>query len=498
MAARTLMIQGTASHVGKSVLTAALCRLFRRRGLRVAPFKAQNMSNNSFVTPDGKEIGRAQAVQATACGLPPRTDFNPVLIKPSSETEAQLVVDGEVAGSLSAKDFGLVRREHWRHVQEAFSRLAQEFDLIVLEGAGSPAEVNLRDCDVVNMHMARQAQAPVLLVGDIDRGGVFASLVGTWMLLDQDDRRHLKAFTINKFRGDASRLRTGLDRVTRDTGMICAGVLPHWEELDVPEEDSLGWDSRPRKKSIRADRIVIGVVDVPVMSNFTDFEPLLWEPDIELVRLKEPTDRELSAVIFPGTKHTVRALQYVRAKGFDRLVRRVLAEGGAVGGICGGYQLLGERICDPDHVESAQEEVEGLGVLPVTTTFAFPKIVQQLSGKHVESGETVAGYHVRMGRTPVAASLQPFLEIVDGNGSEGRRDGVSLNGGRIFGTYLHGLFDHASFRRWWLNRLRNAKGWAPLPTTQGLSLDARLDRLADFAERHLSMALIDRLLEQEV
>jgi adenosylcobyric acid synthase len=271
MPARTLMIQGTASHVGKSVLTAALCRSYQRRGFRVAPFKAQNMSNNSFVTPDGKEIGRAQAVQAAACRLAPRADFNPILVKPESSTTAQLVVGGEVAGSLSAKDFGLVRRAYWTAVQEAFHRLSEAFDLVVLEGAGSPAEINLRHCDVVNMHMAQYAAAPVLLVGDIERGGVFASLVGTWTLLDEADRRHLKAFAINKFRGDARLLEGGLTRVTRETGLRCAGVLPHWGELDVPEEDALGWDGWQRRTCARADHVVIGIADVPGISNFTDF-----------------------------------------------------------------------------------------------------------------------------------------------------------------------------------------------------------------------------------
>ncbi|MBA5866123.1 MAG: cobyric acid synthase [Nitrospira sp. CR1.3] len=498
MAAHTLMVQGTASHVGKSVLTAGLCRLFQRRGVRVAPFKAQNMSNNSFVTPDGREIGRAQAVQAAACRIIPRADFNPVLIKPVGETSAQLVVGGDVVGSLSAKDYGLVRREYWARVQEAFSRLRDEFDLIVLEGAGSPAEVNLRDCDVVNMHMAQHAAAPVLLVGDIDRGGVFASLVGTWALLDRADRRHLKAFVINKFRGEASLLEDGMTRVTRETGMIAAGLLPHWRDLDVPEEDSLGWDSRQHQTPTRTDRVVIGIVDLPAISNFTDFEPLAWEPDVELVRLRQETDRALDAVIFPGSKHTVQALRFVRDRGLDRLAYRVLADGGTIGGICGGYQLLGRTICDPGHVESDEDEVNGLGILPVQTTFTAPKIVQHVSGRHPESGQALTGYHVRMGRTLADSEAQPFLEITNCKQLENKDDGVWIDGGRVFGTYLHGLYDQSPFRRWWLNRLRIAKGWAALPATQDLPLDARLDRLADFVERHLSMPLIDRLVEEGI
>ena len=498
MAARTIMIQGTASHVGKSMLTAALCRSFVRRGLRVAPFKAQNMSNNSFVTPDGKEIGRAQAVQAAACRLAPQADFNPILIKPESHTTAQLVVCGEVAGSLSAKDFGLVRREYWKTVQDAFQRLVDAFDVVVLEGAGSPAEINLRDHDVVNMQMAHYAEAPVLLVGDIERGGVFASLVGTWALLDHADRRYLKAFIVNKFRGEVRLLESGITRVSRETGLPCAGVIPHWNDLDVPEEDTLGWDGWQRRTSERADRVVIGIVDVPGISNFTDFEPLAGEPDVELVLLAQSTDRLMDALIFPGSKQTVRALRFVRERGLDVLAHRVLASGGTVGGICGGYQLLGRAIRDPHHLESAHEHMEGLGLLPVETTFAAPKIVEQASGRHLESGCAVAGYQVRMGRTVVPPEAQPFLELEEKQVAEHRPEGLYLHGGRLFGTYLHGLFDQASFRRWWVNRLRQSKGWTGLAESDRPSLDARLDRLADFVEQHLAMPVVDCVLERGV
>jgi cobyric acid synthase CobQ len=499
MPARTLMIQGTASHVGKSVLTAALCRSFVRRGLRVAPFKAQNMSNNSFVTPDGKEIGRAQAVQAAACRLAARADFNPILIKPESQTTAQLVVEGEVAGSLSAKDFGLVRRDYWKTVQEAFQRLSNVFDVVVLEGAGSPAEINLRHCDVVNMQMAQFAAAPVLLIGDIDRGGVFASLVGTWALLDDGDRRHLKAFAVNKFRGEAGLLDEGLARVAQETGLSCAGVLPHWgNDLNVPEEDVLGWDGWQRRTIERADRVVIGIADVPGISNFTDFEPLAGEPDVEVVPVDHFTPRPLDAVIFPGAKCTVAALRYVLNQGLDRLAHRVLAAGGTVGGICAGYQLLGTIMHDPDHLESSQEHMGGLGMLPVKTTFAVPKIVEQACGRHAQSGCAVAGYQVRMGRTVVPAEVQPFLKLQDDRTANHRPEGMCLLGGRLFGTYLHGLFDQPSFRRWWVNQLRLSKGWSGLPEMPSPSLDTRLDGLTDFVERHLCMSMIDRLVEEGV
>ena len=498
MAARTLMIQGTASHVGKSALTAALCRLYQRRGLRVAPFKAQNMSNNSFVTPDGKEIGRAQAVQAAACRVAPRADFNPVLIKPAEETTAQLVVNGEVAGVLCASDFGRIRREYWSDVQAAFNRLSAEFDLIVLEGAGSPAEINLRDCDVVNMRMAQYAGAPVVLVGDIDRGGVFASLVGTWTLLAKEERAYLKAYVINKFRGAAGWLGGGLNRVTQDTGMPCAGTLPFYDEMKLPEEDSLGWDDRQGRSSCRGDRVFIGIVDVPAISNFTDFDPLMAEPDVEVVRLKEPTTRLFDALIFPGTKHTVQALRFVRDRGFDRLAHQVIQNGGLVAGICGGYQLLGRTIKDPDGIESECREVNGLGLLSVETTFEAPKIVRQVSGRHLESGEVISGYHVRMGRTSGQQVLRRVVEVRDPNSLRDISDDTWTEEGRVFGTYLHGLFDEGGFRRWWLNRLRVGRGYDVLPPSLTETLDVRLDRWADYVERHLSITMIDRMIEQGI
>jgi adenosylcobyric acid synthase len=403
-----------------------------------------------------------------------------------------------VAGSLSAKDFGLVRREYWKTVQEAFQRLADAFDVVVLEGAGSPAETNLRQYDVVNMQMAEYAEAPVLLVGDIERGGVFASLVGTCVLLDDVDRRHLKAFIVNKFRGEACLLEDGITHVSRVTGLPCAGVIPHWGGLDVPEEDTLGWDGWQRRPSERGDRVVIGIVNVPGISNFTDFEPLAGEPDVELVRVHECTDHLLDVLIFPGSKQTVGALRFVRERRLDILAHRLLASGGTVGGICGGYQLLGRTIHDSNRLESADEHMEGLGLLPVHTTFAAPKIVEQASGRHLESGCAVIGYQVRMGRTVLPPEAQPFLELEEKQSTEHRPEGLCLHDGRLFGTSLHGLFDQAPFRRWWLNRLRQSKGWSGLSESEGPSLDARLDRLADFVEQHLDMSLVDRILTHGV
>lgn len=496
MAAKTLMVQGTASHVGKSVLVAALCRLFARRGIKVAPFKAQNMSNNSFVTPDGREIGRAQAVQAAACRLAPRTDFNPVLIKPSGERSAQLVVNGLVAGQLEASDFGLVRRAHWPAVREAFARLAGEFDVIVLEGAGSPAEINLRDRDIVNMAMAQEARAPVILAGDIDRGGVFAALVGTLALLEPEDRAHVKGFLINKFRGDADLLTPGVKMVEARCGIPCLGVVPHWHDLQVPQEDSLGWEDRHDATSRLTDTLTVGVVDVPAISNFTDFDALACEPDVRLVRVAEPVGHRLDALIFPGTKNTAEALRFVKARKLDQVARQVLAAGGKVVGLCGGFQLLGKRILDPDRVESSEGELEGLGLLNVTTSFARDKVTVGVSGRHPASGSPVEGYEVHMGRTSLGAGAVPWLEVRAPGEAAMRSEGASSEDGLVLGTYVHGLFDAVAFRRVFLNWLREARGWAPLSVQPGTSPDEQIDRLVDFMAKHLDLAAIDAILER--
>lgn len=506
MSAKTLMIQGTASHVGKSVLTAALCRLFVRRGWRVAPFKAQNMSNNSFVTPDGKEIGRAQAVQAAACRLAPHVAFNPVLIKPSGERSAQLVVNGVVAGDLSTRDFGLVRREHQPAVRAAFKRLFQEFDLVVLEGAGSPAEINLRQHDIVNMQMAKDAQAPVLLVGDIDRGGVFAALVGTLALLESDERHFVKGLVINKFRGDLDLLRPGLTELRDRTGIPCLGVIPHWGDLRVPQEDSLGWDScllprhltpDPRPLAPDTPVLTIGVADLPYLANFTDLDALAREPDVQLLRVNRATDQSFDAFILPGTKSTVQGLRFLREQGIDRVVRRVLAEGGTVIGLCGGYQMLGRRILDPDAVESCDREIEGLGIFDGVTIFERTKVTVQVSGAHRASGCRIEGYEVHMGRTETRGVV-PLLEVRSASEAAPRAEGGVSPDGRVMGTYVHGIFDAPEFRRTFLNRLREARGITSLVPAESGSLDADLDRLADLVAGHLDLNAIERVIEDGV
>jgi len=489
MAAKTLMVQGTASHVGKSVLVAALCRLFVRQGMRVAPFKAQNMSNNSFVTPDGKEIGRAQAVQAAACRLAPRTDFNPVLIKPESERRAQLVVNGTVAGRLTTEDFGRVRRDCFQSVREAFGRLRGEFDLIVLEGAGSPAEINLREQDIVNMRMAQEAGAPVLLVGDIDRGGVFAALVGTMALLTVNERTYVKGFVINKFRGDEALLAPGIRMIEAQADIPCLGVVPHWGDLQVPQEDSLGWDDQSARSASHhpspithhgAETLIIGVADVPAISNFTDFDALAREPDVELVRVTGMTDRKLDALIFPGSKNTSEALRFIKDRAIDLVARQVLAEGGTVAGLCGGFQVLGRKILDPAAIESAEVELQGLGLLDTVTTFEPEKVTVEVTGVHRATGCPVHGYEVHMGRTRLGNKAASLLEVQRVGEKDRQEEGAVSGDGKVFGTYLHGLFDAPEFRRLFLNRLREARGWPPLASQCDTPSDAANRCLVNF------------------
>jgi cobyric acid synthase CobQ len=497
MPARTVMIQGTGSDVGKSVLVAALCRLFTRQGRRVAPFKAQNMSNNSFATPDGKEIGRAQAVQAKACRIPARADFNPVLIKPSGECEAQLVVNGKVAGSLMASDFGRVRRECVGVVQDAFTRLADEFDLIILEGAGSPAEVNLRDYDIVNMYMAHFARAPVVLVGDIDRGGVLAALVGTMTLLSSEDAQLIQGFLINKFRGDVGLLMPGIRIVEDRIAVPCLGVIPFCRDLRLPEEDAVPWGALSRTKEPVPGLLRIGIAELPCISNSTDFDMLAVEPDVQIVRISQTVDLPLDALIFPGTKNTPQALRYVQDRGMDRLARRVLDQGGTVVGLCGGYQILGRRILDPHKIESSETELQGLGLLDAETVFANEKITVQVKGVHLETGILIEGYEVHMGRTVLGQGTVSVFEVTGPQDSVSRPEGASSPEGRVFGTYIHGIFDSSLFRRSFLNRLRVTRGWAPLQPSSGTP-DEELDRWADFVADFLDLATLERIIQRGI
>jgi adenosylcobyric acid synthase len=450
-----LVVHGTASGVGKSTLVTALCRLLRRRGLRVAPFKAVNMSLNSAVTPDGREIGRSQAVQARAAGLEPRAEMNPVLLKPGPRRHAV------VLGRPSA------RRDLWPVIRRAYRSLAKEFEVVVIEGMGSPAEPNLMARDLANLRIAREARAASLLVGDIDHGGVFASLLGTWQILAPKDRP--RAFVINKFRGARRALSPAIRFLERRTRVPVAGVLP-WLDLTLDEEDT------PRTTAANGRRLRIAVVRLPHLSNSTDFEPLQREPDVDLVYASRPVPCD--ALIFPGTRATLADLAWARDRGFGQAAR----ETAEVVGICGGMQMLGREI--RDGVESGARD-RGLGFFDCATTFARGKKTVRVRGRHAATGEPIEGYEIHLGRTRFGPGRRPFAVLETGH------DGIATPRG--WGTYVHGVFDAPGFRRAFLNRLRARRGWRPLGS-RAWSRDSEIDRLADAVGKSLDMDLVMSLL----
>ena len=498
MAARTIMIQGTGSYVGKSVVTAALCRYFRQQGLRVAPFKSQNMSNNSFVTREGGEMGRAQVFQAQACGIEPHVDMNPVLLKPSTETGAQVVVLGKVIKVMSAREYHEYQPEVIEIVRGAFERLATANDVVVIEGAGSPAEINLRPYDIVNMATARMASAPVVLVGDINLGGVFAWLVGTLQLLTDDERALVKALIINKFRGDISLLYGGLETLEKLTGKKVLGVLPWVKDLAVAEEDGIPdskwkgpWAHDPTKLQIQ-------VILLPHISNSTDFECLELEPDVGLRYVVEPppsTEPLPDLLIVPGSKSTMADLSYLRSSGLAAHIQRCRDAGKSVVGVCGGYQMLGRELFDSVRVESSTPSLEGLGLLDITTTFEAEKTTQQVRAISLDDEGEVFGYEIHMGQTQCAPSVRPRFQITrQGGEAVDRFDGAVSADGRVWGTYVHGVFDAPDFRRRILNDLRTRRDWAPLPPCSVTQSAPALDSLATLVREHLDLALLDRIL----
>ncbi len=493
MPGRTLMIQGTGSHVGKTVLVTALCRIFRQDGLRVAPFKAQNMSNNAFVCRDGGEIARAQALQAVACGEEPAVEMNPVLLKPCTDTGSQVIVRGRPTGTMNAKEYQAFKLSLIPMVRESLARLRDEHDLVVIEGAGSPAEINLRDRDIANMRTAALADAPVILVGDIDFGGVFAQLIGTMHLLQPEERARIRGFVINKFRGDPDILRPGIEFVERETGRQVLGVLPFFRDIRLSEEDTIP----PARLggAAPAEKILIDVIKLPRIANFTDFDALDAEPDVHVNYLERPDGRIPDALILPGTKSTIPDLKHLKASGFPTYIDRCLRHGAVVVGICGGFQMLGARIFDPSHVESSAEVEDGLGLLPAITFMQETKETAQVRGVHLESGIEVAGYEIHMGCTQEDAGVAPLIQITERFGMPADdHDGLSASGDRVWGTYLHGLFDSPEFRRYFINRLRAARGWAAGASSSGPDPEAEIDKLARIARAHLDVRALYRIV----
>jgi adenosylcobyric acid synthase len=471
-----IMFQGTGSDVGKSLIVAGLCRLYARQGKRVRPFKPQNMSNNAAVTAEGGEIGRAQALQARACGVAPSVHMNPVLLKPQSETGAQIVVQGTVRGQARASDYRTRRPQLLPAVLDSFARLSAEADLVLVEGAGSPAEVNLRDGDIANMGFAEAADVPVLLVGDIDRGGVIASIVGTMKLLPGKEAARIKGYLINKFRGDPLLFEDGLTTIDRVTGLKSVGVVPWFDRAHLlPAEDAVALNGYATRSG-GAIRIV--VPRLPRIANFDDLDPLRAEPDVrlELVEPGHPLPADADLVLLPGSKSTIGDLQALRAADWDIDIKAHARRGGRVLGLCGGYQMLGTRLDDPDGTEGPAGAVDGLGLLQAETRLGGDKELVEVTGKDRTSGQPVRGYEMHIGRTTGADCVRPMLDL------DGRPDGATSVNGRIMGTYVHGLFACDAFRHAFLNslRARSASGVA----YEALVEDV-LDELAGHLARHL-------------
>lgn len=475
---RALMIQGTGSDVGKSLIVAGLARAFARRGLRVRPFKPQNMSNNAAVTADGGEIGRAQALQARACGVAPSVHMNPVLLKPESETGCQVIVQGQRAGQLGARDFQGRKPDLLGAVMDSFARLKAEADLILVEGAGSPAETNLRAGDIANMGFALAAGVPVVLVGDIDRGGVIAQIVGTHCVISGEDRAMIRGFLVNKFRGDPALFTAGMQEIARRTGWPALGLLPWFPAAArLPAEDAVGLGSSG------AGDLRIAVPHLPRIANFDDLDPLRAEPGlrVEIIPQGQPLPGDAALVILPGSKATIADLAVLRAQGWDIDLAAHLRRGGHVWGLCGGYQMLGRTIADPEGIEGPPAEVPGLGLLDIHTVLQGDKTLRLTHGHCAETGQPVSGYEIHLGQSAGPDCARPAFVI--GDAPEGA---VSADG-RVRGSYLHGVFAADGFRRAELARLgHRAEG----PAYEAM-VEATLDALADHLAAH---ADLDRLL----
>lgn len=502
--ASTLHICGTGSGVGKSVIVSALCRIFLQDGYGVCPFKAQNMALNSFVTREGGEIGRAQAFQAEACRIEPHVDMNPILIKPTADKHAQVIVHGKPIANMSALRYMRLKKQLSREVFSSFDRLCKRYELIVMEGAGSPAEINLKSHDIVNLKMARYANAPVILVGDIDKGGVFASFVGTLELLEKEERKQIKAFVINKFRGDRKLLKPGIDFLEKRTGIKVLGVIPYFHPsgrtgIKISEEDSVPLDNFESVDRPARHKLNIEVIYLPHISNFTDFDALEGEPDVSLRYIKTPGSlNRPDIIIIPGTKNTASDLRYLRESGFAEKIRGIMKndESAVLIGICGGFQMLGTRILDPHRTESRQKETNGLGILEMETIFGKDKILSRVKAIEASSGLAVSGYEIHHGKSRNIKNYMPVFNIIERKGKIVRdTDGIIAMNGRIYGTYIHGIFDADTFRRNFLNRIRLKKGWDVLYNKTSYNPDHELDKLAGLVRKNMDMKYLYKILK---
>ena len=508
---KSIMLMGTSSHVGKSIITTALCRIFHRQGLKVVPFKAQNMALNSYVTREGLEMGRAQVAQAEAAGLEPMVDMNPVLLKPTGNACSQVIINGKPLGNMSAREYHTgYSLKAFGAVKEALARLRGQYDVLVIEGAGSPAEVNLKANDIVNMRVAKHLQAPVLLIADIDRGGALASLVGTLELLDEDERELVKGLVINKFRGDITLLQPAIDFLEEKTGKPVLGVVPHIDDMGIDDEDSVSLEEK-QTLSHEEGKLHLAVIQTPKISNFTDFASLGAEPDVELYYVQDVEGLgEPDLILLPGSKNTTEDLLYLRDSGLEAAVKKLVSQGTPLWGICGGYQMLGERICDPEHTESDCGEVAGMGLLPLVTTFTREKLLTQVKAecrglffagaKEPLQADNMPGYEIHMGQSEFTAPVQqPFAITWSGGEAVSGAEGAVSPDGLVLGTYIHGIFDHDGFRRQLLNVLRLGKGWEALPEQRNQHRDkeAAYDRLARIVEESLDMEKLSAIMGSE-
>lgn len=490
-----IMVQGTGSNVGKSILVAALCRIFKQDGLSVCPYKSQNMALNSYITMDGKEMGRAQVLQAYAAGIEPQVYMNPILLKPSSDHNCQVIVNGEVYSNSSAKEYHNLKPKFSNMLKEEFEKIEKQFDVIVMEGAGSPAEINLRDRDIVNMGMAELVDAPVVIVGDIDKGGVFASLVGTMVLFSDDERKRVKATIINKFRGDIDILTPGIEMLEERTEVPNLGVVPHFR-LQLEEEDGAVEEINTEIKN----KIDVAVVMLPHISNFTDVDAIKAEEDISvrfITSLNEFKNPDL--LVIPGSKNTIGDLNYLRESGLEDKIKHYEKQGGMVLGICGGYQMLGKTLDDPHNIESMSETTEGLGILDAHTIFEKKKITTRVNAELLPYGaeklsidtikDDLYGYEIHMGTTTYGEKGKPLFNITSRNGEAGAwEDGAINEKGNVMGTYIHGIFDGISFREALMNKLRINKGLDLKKSGRYEALREReLDKLADIVRKSLDM-----------
>ena len=494
MSAKTIMIQGTGSYVGKSVVTAALCRIFKSDGYKVAPFKSQNMALNSFVTKNGEEMGRAQVVQAEACKTEPLVDMNPVLLKPSSDVGCQVVVMGKPIGNMDSVEYHKHKPKLMDTVIASFNRLAEENDIVVIEGAGSPAEINLRDNDIVNMSIAEKIDAPVIIVGDINLGGVFAWFVGTMDLISSDERKRVKGFLINKFRGDITLLEPAIKFLDEKTQKPTLGVIPYFTDIKIQEEDSVSIDPyKSNSQRGKKDKIKIKVIYLPHIANFTDFDILEKEQCVDLEYVKQSNVLEdADVIVIPGSKNTIGDLEVLRKNGFTSKIKECNSRGVSIIGICGGYQMLGKEIIDPYHIETTKEKVKGIDLLDITTKIEKNKQTCQMTAhdKLFSSG-IVHGYEIHMGKTRLGNTAKPIFEIFNRSGKKVNiKDGTKSPDGRVWGTYIHGIFDNDNFRRAFLKNMRESMKLPESGLGNLFDKEKEYDKLASLVRNNVDMKKI--------